>query len=115
MSGANEIQIDVDRQGETAIVTPLGEIDLARSPYLRARLAEFIGEQPKNLVVNLAEVPYMDSSGVATLVEALQQCRASGISLKLCGLQERVRSIFEIARLDMVFTIESTVDAALDT
>jgi anti-sigma B factor antagonist len=56
--------------------------------------------KPAQLVVDLAQVPYMDSSGVATFVEAMQIARRVGSKLVLCALQERVRSIFEIARLD---------------
>jgi anti-sigma B factor antagonist len=55
----------------------------------------------------------MDSSGVATLVEAMQVARKQGGRLVLCGLQEKVRSIFEIARLDMVFTIVGSRNEAL--
>ena len=54
----------------------------------------------------------MDSSGVATFVEAMQLARRQGSKLILCGLQDRVRGIFEIARLDMVFTILASRDDA---
>ena len=115
MSGPQELQINVDRRDGASVLTPIGEIDLGRSPTLRKELGAVIAEKPPVLVVNLAEVPYMDSSGVATLVEALQQCRAANLSLLLCAMQDRVRSIFEIARLDMVFTIETSLEAALDS
>lgn len=115
MTTPQELQIDIDRRDGASVITPLGEVDLGRSPTLRKELGVVISEKPACIVTNLAEVPYMDSSGVATLVEALQQCRASGITLLLCGMQDRVRSIFEIARLDMVFTIKDTLEAALDS
>ena len=54
----------------------------------------------------------MDSSGVATFVEAMQLAQRGGCRLILCALQERVKSIFEIARLDMVFTILGSTDEA---
>ena len=56
----------------------------------------------------------MDSSGVATLVEALQVQRRKGRKLVLCGLQAKVRSIFEISRLDRVFQITEDAAAAGD-
>ena len=115
MNGPQELQIKVERTTPASLVTPVGEIDLGRSPTLRQELGVVIAEQPRHLVVNLAEVSYMDSSGVATLVEALQQCRAANIVLTLCAMQDRVRSIFEIARLDMVFSIKPTVAAALES
>jgi anti-sigma B factor antagonist len=54
----------------------------------------------------------MDSSGVATLVEAMQIARKQSTRLVLCGMQSKVRSIFEIARLDRVFTIVDDREAA---
>lgn len=89
-----------------------GEIDLSRSPQLRQDLIQITNGAPKRLVVDMTQVPYMDSSGVATLVEALQRQRKHSGKMILCGLQPKVRSIFEIARLDMVFTIVEDFEAA---
>lgn len=100
-------------QTETAmILQPVGEIDLSRSPALRTHLKMALQGKPARLIVDLQDVPYMDSSGVATFVEAMQQARRHSCELILCGLQDRVRSIFEIARLDMVFTILADVEEA---
>jgi anti-sigma B factor antagonist len=82
-----------------------GDIDLSRSPELRNHLLAISKKKPARLVVDLSDVPYMDSSGVATLVETLQQQRRNQGRMILCCMQQKVRSIFEIARLDMVFTI----------
>lgn len=87
------------------VLSPSGDIDLNASPILRIELRKLQGAKPIRLVIDLSGVPYMDSSGVATLVEAMQVARKSGGKLVLCGMQDRVRSIFEIARLDTVFTI----------
>ncbi|QNN21390.1 STAS domain-containing protein [Planctomycetales bacterium ZRK34] len=89
-----------------------GDIDLSRSPQLRQDLIQLTEQTPGRLVVDMTEVPYMDSSGVATLVEALQRQRKHNGKMVLCGLQPKVLSIFEIARLDMVFTIVEDLDAA---
>ena len=98
---------------QARILRPIGEIDLSRAPALRTHLSGALGDGPERLIVDLHEVPYMDSSGVATFVEAMQMARKKGSKLVLCGLQQRVLSIFEIARLDMVFTIVKDTDAAL--
>jgi anti-sigma B factor antagonist len=89
-----------------------GEIDLARSPELRLRLREEMDRRPSRLVIDLAKVTYMDSSGVATLVEALQRSKSAGTRLLLSELQPRVRSIFTISRLDTVFEIVPTTEDA---
>jgi len=114
MTQHNDLQIDVQRSEAALVVVPRGEIDLSRSPVLRSELTRLVGEAPGKVIIDLSGVSYMDSSGVATLVESLQQCRAADVTLILCSLQERVRSIFEIARLDMVFTITDTLDEAME-
>jgi anti-sigma B factor antagonist len=95
-------------------VLPLeGEIDLHVSPNLTAALNRMIDKKPKQLVVDLSRVTYIDSAGLAALIEGMQKVEAYGGKLALAGLQEPVRSIFEIARLDQVFRIFPDVDAAL--
>ena len=68
---------------------------------------------PRRIVVNFTDVAYMDSSGIATLVKVLSRTRRSRMALILCGLNERVRSLFEITRLDTVFSILATEQEAL--
>ena len=85
MTSGNDMEIQVENRDGSVLVTPIGEVDLARSPSLRSRLAQVLGDSPARLVVDLSQVPYMDSSGVATLVEALQQSRARNCSLFLAG------------------------------
>ena len=109
---SNDLQFTTERVNDATVFRPHGEIDLSRSPELRVQLTEVQGNRPDRLVIDLSQVPYMDSSGVATLVEAMQVSRKHGGQLILCGMQERVRSIFEIARLDTVFTIVDTTSEA---
>ena len=90
-----------------------GEIDLHVSPSVTAALNAMIGKKPKQLVVDLSRVTYIDSSGLAVLIEGMQNVEDYGGRFALAGLQENVRSIFETARLDQVFLIYPHVDAAL--
>jgi anti-sigma B factor antagonist len=95
-------------------VLPLeGEIDLHVAPRIAASLGAMINEKPARLVVDLSGVSYIDSSGLAVLIEGMQNVEAYGGKFILAGLQESVRPIFEIARLDQVFIIFPHVDAAL--
>ena len=97
-------------------VLPLeGEIDLHVSPQIGASLTAMIKEKPAKLVVDLSKVSYIDSSGLAVLIEAMQNVGAYGGIFALSGLQDGVRPIFEIARLDQVFRIFPTTAAALAT
>jgi len=101
-------------QQERPNVVPLkGEIDLHVSPTVTASLNQMIEKKPERLVVDLSEVTYIDSAGLAALIEAMQKVEGYGGKFRLAGLQETVRSIFEISRLDQVFQILPDADAAL--
>ena len=90
-----------------------GEIDLHVSPAVTAALNAMIEKKPKQLIIDLTKVSYIDSAGLATFIEAMQKIEAYGGKFALAGLQETVRSIFEISRLDQVFQIFPDVDTAL--
>jgi anti-sigma B factor antagonist len=95
-------------------VLPLeGEIDLHVSPRISASLGAMIEQKPPRLVVDLSKVSYIDSSGLAVLIEGMQNVEAYGGKFILAGIQDNVKPIFEIARLDQVFIIFPHVDAAL--
>ena len=105
MTPNEELTINIDKRPEMTVISPMGEIDLSRAPAFRTNIAEVFAEKPAKVVVDLRGVPYMDSSGVATLVEGMQLSNKAGTIFILVALQERVKSIFEIARLDTVFKI----------
>jgi anti-sigma B factor antagonist len=95
-------------------VLPLkGEIDLHVSPVVTASLNAMIEKKPDRMVIDLSEVTYIDSAGLAALIQAMQKVEAYGGKFLLAGLQETVRSIFEISRLDQVFHIFPDTEAAL--
>ncbi len=97
----------------SAIVDVVGDIDLNRSMEFQNSLLEVLDKRPQRIVVNLGGVTYMDSSGVASLVKLLSRARKSGSQLCLCNLTPRVQSLFEITRLDVVFTICAGEDEAI--
>ncbi|MAB82518.1 MAG: anti-anti-sigma factor [Phycisphaerae bacterium] len=107
------MEVHTEQRDGATIVRPQGDIDLSSSSILRTSLQESSQSAEGKLIIDLANVQYMDSSGVATLVECLQLCRRAGTTLLLCQLHERVLSVFQIARLDGVFEIIPTMDEAL--
>ncbi|MGP1310428.1 MAG: STAS domain-containing protein, partial [Phycisphaerales bacterium] len=84
MADTDTIEIQTENRGGAAIVRPKGDVDLQRSPVLREHLKSVSDRKPSRLVVDLSEVSYMDSSGVATLVEAMQLARRGKYPLVLC-------------------------------
>ena len=97
-----------------SIFSPEGAIDLHVSPELRASLRAIIDdEKPKRLVVDLSRVPYIDSSGIAVLIGAMQSLEHEGGTFLLAGAREGVRMILESARLDQYFRLFPDVEAAV--
>lgn len=83
-----------------------GEIDLETSPAVRKALLDHLGEG-QALLVDLADVTYMDSSGIASLVEAYQRARDKSLGFTLVRVSEPVLKVLKLARLDRVFTIKA--------
>ncbi len=89
-----------------------GEIDLHRSPDVKRELQEATQQKPAKLLVDLSDVSYIDSSGLAVLLNGMQNVEAYGGKLFLIGPGDSVRIIFETSKLDQVFRIVSSLDAA---
>jgi anti-sigma B factor antagonist len=101
-------------EGNAQLISVRGEIDLHNSPELRAEVLRLLALTPlKKLILNLGEVPYMDSSAIAVLVEALQKMRKVGGQIFLTNLQPRVKGLLEIARLDSIFVVSKDEAEAL--
>ena len=95
-------------------VLPLeGEIDLHVSPRVATELRALIKDKPEKLVIDLSKVTYIDSSGLAVLIDGMQNVEAYGGKLYLVGMQEDVRIMFEMSRLDQAFRIRRNVADAL--
>jgi anti-sigma B factor antagonist len=113
MADRGSLIIRTETRETASIISPEGEVGYHEAPALRLSLRESLDRKPGRMVVNLAGVHYMATPGLATLIEALQNSKKTQVPLVLCGLNERVRAVFEIARLQTVFRIVADVDAAL--
>jgi anti-sigma B factor antagonist len=105
--------VPTPRKDRTNVLPLAGEIDLHVSPIIRRSLNRMIAKKPNQLVVDLSRVSYIDSAGLGAVIEAMREVEAYGGKFALAGLQETVRSIFKMLRLDQVFLIFPDVDAAL--
>jgi anti-sigma B factor antagonist len=100
------------RDDAGAIVAELaGDVDLESSPSARTILLECVGKG-KSVYVDMAGVIYIDSSGVASLVESFQSARAGGTGFTLISVSEEVMRVIQLARLDKIFTIHDSLDTA---
>ncbi len=106
------ITIDRPEQG-VVVIAPTTDIDMSRSPELRTAIRQELGGGVHKLIVDLCDVNYMDSSGLATLVEAMRNASKTDTKLVICHMHEKVSAIFEIARLDSFFSIVESRDDAI--
>jgi anti-sigma B factor antagonist len=90
-----------------------GEIDLHLSPGVAQELQALVKQQPRKLIVDLTKVSYIDSSGLAVLLEGMQTVTSYRGKFCLIGVGDPLRTVFESSRLDQVFRIYPDVAAAL--
>ncbi|MGB7728631.1 MAG: STAS domain-containing protein [Candidatus Acidiferrum sp.] len=108
------MQIAARPSDRMTILDISGDIDLANSPAMRkALLGEIKDKHTPKVLLNLKSVRYIDSSGIASLVEGLKAARDNGARLILYGLSSSVREVLELSRLQKIFEIYDTEEQAL--
>ena len=95
-------------EGEYTVIAMSGEVDLSCAPEARKQLLQCL-DRDLNVLVDLSGVTYIDSSGIATLVEAYQAARKKQLGFGLVGVSEPAMSVLELARLDKIFPIHASV------
>lgn len=108
------MQISERYADKTTIFDVSGDIDLANSPAVRkALLREVREKRTPRVVMNLSKVRYIDSSGVASLVEGLKACRDLNLRFILFGLSPSAREVLQLSRLLKIFEVYDNEDEAL--
>ena len=97
--------------GDYVVVRLRGEVDLSWSQQVRKTILDALGAS-RGVGVELSEVSYIDSSGIAALVEGLQNAKSKGQRFGLVAVSKAVMAVLQLARLDRVFPIFPDVDAA---
>jgi anti-sigma B factor antagonist len=102
-------------EGQVRILELSGRFDSYTAPQVRQWLEEAADREPAQLVLNLSGVHFVDSTALATLVQGMKRCRQLNGDLRLCCLQQPVRMIFELTRLDKAFEIFALEEGAVQT
>lgn len=102
----------IREQDGRLIIALEAEVDLNRAPEIRRLLLGCVA-RGLDVLVDLSGVTYIDSSGIASLVEALQEAGKNGVGLGLVAVSQDARKVFELARLDKVFAIHADLDTGL--
>lgn len=108
------MKIDVREEGNVAIVTPTGPLVIGPGERMMSEtIARLLADRKFHIVIDMAGVPRIDSSGVDSLVTAVRRARDNGGDAKLARLTPRIRQLLEITQLTSIFSIYPDVDAAL--
>jgi anti-sigma B factor antagonist len=102
------MEINLREEGNYAILELTGEVDLSCSPEARQQILDSLDAR-QNLLIDLSGVTYIDSSGVASLVEGYQTAKKQKLKFGLVGVSQAVMNVLQLARLDKVFPIHSSV------
>jgi anti-sigma B factor antagonist len=107
------VQVSTRQSSDATVVVVDGNIDLYNSPEVRRTLlGELQAKGAKRVLINLQKVKYIDSSGVASLVEGLKASRAAGVRLSLVGLSPAAREVLELSRLAKLFEVYESEEQA---
>ncbi|MCX6054717.1 MAG: STAS domain-containing protein [Chloroflexi bacterium] len=95
-----------ERTIESTIVFSLsGRLDAASAPQLAKGIEKYLSVTPLNLAIEMKDITFIDSTGLSILVQGLKRCRERQGNLAIFGIQQTVRIIFELTRLDKAFDI----------
>lgn len=87
------------------IIAPQGRLDSNQIPIFRAEVDALIGNTAALLLIDLSQVPFVDSAGLGSIVSILKALRNQGGDVALCALSEGVKILFKLTRMDSVFEI----------
>lgn len=109
------MRTDQEKRNDIFIVRLTGNLDIESAPEFKKTLSKTLSAPGAKVLINLSDVDYVDSSGLATFVEMLKAVRTSGGKLKLSNVSSKVLGLFEITKLDKLFDISETEELALDS
>ncbi len=115
MSSSDLLTVDIGTRGAAVVVMVRGELDLATVPVLRERL-DSLGEvstAPAPLVIDLTEVTFIGSAGLALLVDQHNRCKERDVPLAIVAAGSVVPRAIQVTALDQVFAVHDTVDKAI--
>jgi anti-sigma B factor antagonist len=107
------MRMEERKDGDVLIVKPVEQaLDAYAAPGFRERMAEFIQQGKRQIVLDLSDVTFLDSTGLGAIVSSLKRLEGNGIMV-ICGAGEMVMDVFRLTRMDRVFPIVRSLEEAL--
>ncbi|MDQ2798170.1 MAG: STAS domain-containing protein [Armatimonadota bacterium] len=107
------IETSLRHRNEIPVLDVIGEIDIYTTPQFKEAVSAAIDENKPKIVINMAQVTYMDSSGFGTLLSATKRLRPLDGALYLAGCNDSIQRMLQITRLNTIFGVYTTEDEAL--
>jgi anti-sigma B factor antagonist len=108
------VKLSTRQVGDVTVIDAVGRITLGEgASTFRDTIKDLIAKGNKKLLLNLAEVSYIDSSGIGELVSGFTTATNAGGQLKLVGLTKRVHDLLQITKLYTVFDVHETETSAI--
>ena len=107
------MKLSTEKIGDVIVVTVLTEVlDASNAEEFKIATAPIL-EKNNKVVFEISQIKFMDSSGCGTLLSYLRQLKSSNGNLKLCGVQEPIRMLFELVRINRIIEIFDTKEEAV--
>jgi len=107
------MKIAYDKKNDVTVCRVEGEININTSPELRKAFDSFININAVKILMDFNGVSYIDSSGLATIIELLQRLKKIGGKFRICSMNQKVKNVFEVTKLHKLFEIFDNEEAAL--
>ncbi|MBO0841711.1 MAG: STAS domain-containing protein [Nocardioides sp.] len=100
-------------KGTHVVLAPEGKFNLVAAPPLGARIDDLVASGKARLVIDLAAVDFIDSSGLGALIGGLKTARKQGGDLRIAAAGDQVRAVLKLTNLDRILSPYATVEEAL--
>jgi anti-sigma B factor antagonist len=108
-----DLELETSERDGVAVLSLRGEIDVYTAPRMRQAIVDLVDAGSLNIVVDMQNVDFLDSTGLGVLVEGLKRVRTRGGNLSIVITQDKILKIFDITGLNKAFPIHGTLEEAL--
>lgn len=108
-----DLELETTQRDGVAVLSLRGEIDVYTAPRMRQAIVDLVDAGSRNIVIDMENVDFLDSTGLGVLVEGLKRVRTRGGSLSLVVTQDKIVKIFDITGLNKAFPIHGSLEEAL--
>ena len=110
---AIDLLVETRSEGDWVVLSVKGEVDVYTAPKLRQEIISQVESRHYKLLVDLAGVEFMDSTGLAVLVGGLKRVKENEGALILCGARDPIMRVLSLTGLNKVFPIHATLEEAI--